>query len=66
MIDVSDLVGQADHLALQGLRHVRPGVAEDPPADLIAEVQAVAAVFQPVHHPQRLLVVAEPAGQDLV
>ena len=43
-----------------------PCVAENAPADLIAEVQALAPLFQPVHHPQGLLVVAEPAGEDLV
>ena len=66
VVDVGDLVRHADDLTLQRLSLVWPRVAEDAPADLIAEVQALPLLFQAVHHAQRLLIVAEAAGEDLI
>ena len=66
VVDVGDFVRHADDLTLQRLSLVRPRVAEDAPADLIAEVQALPPFFQAVHHAQRLLIVAETAGEDLI
>ena len=64
VVDVGDLVGQADHLALQGGGLLSPGVADDAVAHLPGEVQALALLLQPVHHPQGLLVVGEAPGHD--
>ena len=64
VVDVGDLVGQADDPPLQGLGGVRSGMAEDAPAHLIAEVEALPILLQHVHHPHRLLIVGKTAGQD--
>ena len=64
VVDVGDLVSQADHLALQGGGLPALGVADDAVAHLPGEVQPLALLFQPVHHPQRLLVVGEAPGHD--
>ena len=66
VVDVGDLVGQPEELAFQGLRPVGAGVAEDAPPHLIGQVEALPLLFQPVHHPQGLLVVGEAAGQDFI
>ena len=65
-VDIRDLVRQTQELPFQRLRRVRAGVAQDAPAHLIGEIEAVPIVFQPVHHPQRLDIVLEPSGHDLV
>ena len=59
MIDVGDLVRPADDLALQGLRDHGAGVAHNALPDLVAQVQALAVLFQNIHHPQALLIVPE-------
>ena len=45
VIDVGDLVGKADQLALQRLRLFAGGVAQDAPPHLVAQVQPRAVVF---------------------
>ena len=57
VVDVGDVVGQPDHLALQGGGVLALGVAENAVADLPGQIQALSVFLQPVHHPQGLLVV---------
>ena len=66
MVDVGDLVGQADHLALQGGGLLSPGVADDAVAHLPGQVQPLSVFFQTLHHPQGLLIVSKAAGHQLV
>ena len=41
-------------------------MAQNTPADLVGEVQALPVLLQPVHHPQGLHVVLKAPGHDLV
>ena len=62
VVDVGDAVDQADDLALQRRRLARPArVPQDPVAHRRGQVQPL----QLVDHPQRVLVVAEPAAEAL-
>ena len=55
VVDVGDPVHQPHDPPLHGLGRLRPGVAEDALAHLLGEVE----VLDPLHHPQRVLVVPE-------
>ena len=66
VVDIGDLVGQADHLPLQGGGLLPPGVADDAVAHLPGQVQPRPVLLQAVHHPKGLLVVGEAAGHQLV
>ena len=59
-------VGYAHDVGLQAAARGAGGVVEDAYARLVAEVQPLAVLLQPVHHAQALLVVAEAAGEDVV
>ena len=62
VVDVGDAVDEPDDLALERRRLARPaGVAQDPVAHRLGEVEPL----EPVHHPQRVLVVAEAAAEAL-
>ena len=62
VVDVGDPVDQPDDLALQRRRLARPArVPQDPVAHRRGQVQAL----QHVDHPQRVLVVPEPAAEAL-
>ena len=62
VVDVGNLVGQTHYLSLQGGGLLALGVADNAVAHLPGEVQALAPLFQPVHHPQGLLIVGKAAG----
>ena len=64
MVDVGDLIGQTHRLSLQGGGLLALGVADDAVAHLPGEVEPLASLFQPVHHPQGLLVVGKTAGHE--
>ena len=66
VVDIGDAVGKVDDAPFFGLGPLAAAVAQDPVPHLKGQVQPGAAVFQPVHHPQALLVVAEPCGERLV
>ena len=59
VVDVGDPVDEADDPPLERLGLARPGVGEDPVADLAGEVHRL-------RDPQRLLVVAEAAAEALL
>ena len=63
VVDIGDAVGDAHDAALEGLRHLRPGVVEDAVAHLPRQVEAAAVVLQHVDDAQALLVVVESAGR---
>ena len=63
MVYVGDLVGAANHHALQSLRPGFAGMAEDAVSDLIGKIQSLSVIFQHIHHPKRLLIVAEGSSQ---
>ena len=65
MVDIGDAVRDPDDLPLQRLRDLRPRVPDDAHADLVAQVQPPAIVFQPVDDPQGLLIMPERPPQDL-
>ena len=65
VVDVGDPVDEADDLALEGGRLVRPRVVEDPVAGLDREVQAAPVALEELDDAQRLLVVAEAAAEAL-
>ena len=58
MVDVRDPIDDADDLPLVGLGLLRPGVREDPVADLVGEVELP-------RDAERLLVVPEAAAEAL-
>lgn len=64
MVDVGNLIGQTHRLSLQGGGLLALGVADDAVAHLPSEVEPLASLFQPVHHPQGLLVVGKAAGHE--
>ena len=66
VVDIGDVVGQPDHLALQRGGGLPLGVAEDAVAHLPGQVQPLSVFFQTLHHPQGLLIVSKAAGHQLV
>jgi hypothetical protein len=58
VVDVRDAVDDPNDLAFLRRRLLRPGVGEDPVADLVGQVQAT-------RDAERLLVVTEPAPEAL-
>ena len=65
VVDVGNLVGFPDDLPFQSLRHMLAGVAQDAHAHLVGQVQPPAVLFQDIHHPQGLLIVAEGPAHHL-
>ena len=65
VVDVGDAVDEADDPALERVRLVRPGVVEDPVADLGGQVEPAPVALEHVDDPQRVLVVAEAAVEAL-
>src|SRR5439155_17043196 len=59
VVDVGDTVDDSHDLALERRRLLRPGVSEDPIANLLRQVQRL-------RNPQRLLVVAEGSVETLL
>ena len=59
VVDIGDAVGQADNASLPGGGDALAGVAHNALPDLVAQVQALAVLFQNIHHPQALLIVPE-------
>ena len=64
VVDVGDLVGQTDHLPLQGGGVLPAGMALDAVAHFPGQVQSGSLLLQPLHHPQGLPEVGEAAGHD--
>lgn len=64
--DVGDAVGPAHAPALQRGRVLRAGVAQNAVPGLLTQVQPCALPFQPFHHAQALLVVAEAAKHPMI
>ena len=66
VVDVGDAVDQPHDPALERGRLARPaGVAEDPVAHLLGQVEPGAVALERVDDPQRVLVVAEAAAEAL-
>ena len=59
VIDIGIAVCPADNPSLQGLRDPRPCMPQDAHADFIGKIQPLTAIFQDVHHPEALLIMAE-------
>jgi hypothetical protein len=59
VVDVGYPVGDPHDLTLPRYRVTLSGMVEDPVSDLVGEVQSLATFLEDVHHPQRVLVVAE-------
>ena len=67
VVDVGDAVDEAHDLALERRRLLRaPGVADDPVAHRLGQVEAVPVALERVDDPQRLLVVAKAAPEALL
>ena len=66
VVDIGDVVGQPDHLALQRGSGGAARVAEDAVAHLPGQVQSLAVFLQPLHHPHRLAEVGKAPGHQLV
>src|SRR5665213_3659087 len=66
MVEVGETVGDAHDRALERRRSGRAaGVAEDPVADLLTQVQAAPVAFERVHDAQRLCPMVEVAPEAL-
>ena len=66
VVDIGDVVGQPDHLALQRSGGGTFCVAEDAVAHLPGQVQPLTVFLQPLHHPHRLAEVGKAPGHQLV
>ena len=65
MVDIGDLIGTADQLPFLGFGQDRAGMSQNRHAHFVSKVQTFTAVFQQVHHPKALLIVAEFIAQAL-
>ena len=65
VVYVSDAVGIAHQCGLPGVIGGAVGVVEDAPSCLVAEVEALAVLFNGVDDPETLLIVVEAAGVQL-
>ena len=66
MVQISDPVRPAHTFRLRSFRLQRTGMPENSAADFSRQIQAVTSVFQTIHHPETLLIVAEPFRQEIV
>ena len=67
VVDVGDAVEQPHDPSLQRARHRRAaGVAEDPVAHRLGQVEPLAVALQPLDDAQRVLVVLEAAAEALL
>ena len=66
VVDIGDLIRQTHNLPLQRGGQLAGGVAQDTVPHLPSQVETVSLVFQPLHHPQGLLIVTEAPGYDLI
>ncbi len=65
MVEIGDPVGIMDDAPFHGVGFFLAGVAQNSIPHLHSQVQALTALFQPVHHPQALLVVGKAPGHHL-
>ena len=66
MVDIGDLVAKLHDLAFQRHGLAVHAVLQDAVADLLGQVQALAVLFQALHHADALIVVVEAFGAELV
>ena len=66
VIQIGDPVRLPDAFRFRGFGPQGAGVAQNPAADLRRQVQAAAVVFETVHHPEALLIMAEALRQKIV
>ena len=59
MVDIGNLIRAAHHLSLQRLRNIVAGVTQNTQPHLMGQIQPGTVLFQHVHDPQTLLIVAE-------
>ena len=64
MIQIGNPVRTADTFTFRGFRMLGAGMGQDSVPDLPGQVQAVAVIFETLHHTQALLIVAESLRQQ--
>ena len=62
VIQIGHVIAQPHHHRLPALLRVAGGMGQDPDTGLPAQIETAAILFDAVHHPQGLLVMAEPPG----